>query len=177
MSQGLKLLRTFPATPQAPSGARRTLVSLTNELGNELMDDLQLIASELVTNAVCHAHLSPQDAVELKVNVRPPPPGTVRMEVRGPGVAFEPARRKAEVDETFGRGLFLVSCIVHRWGVRQEGAEVAVWAEIDLAGSAPIGTVAGRLHEVRGPGVAIPGARHNDVAREPRALIRRGRSS
>jgi hypothetical protein len=59
------------------------------------------------------------------------------MEVKSPGAAFEPSRRRAEVYEGSGRGLFLVSCIAHRWGVRQEGPDVAVWAEIDLGRERP----------------------------------------
>jgi len=91
----------------------------------ELVDSAELVVSELVTNAVAHAH---------------PPYGggiTTRFERLASGVRIEvydasdrrPERREASGDEVSGRGLVWVDALTGgRWGVSErDGPGKCVW--------------------------------------------------
>jgi signal transduction histidine kinase len=89
-----------------------------------LCDDLELIVSELVTNAVRagsgRVHVS-VETTDAKVIVR------VTDDAAG-----WPEARRAGSDDTTGRGLPLVSAISRSWGVRLAGAGKVVWAELPV---------------------------------------------
>ncbi|MFD6989394.1 ATP-binding protein [Streptomyces sp. NPDC059943] len=78
-----------------------------------LADDVQLVVSELVTNAVEHGH------------------GSVGMRIRNTGSELSievtdentaPARLRTAGDEDVcGRGLFLVAVLTREWGVSDDG--------------------------------------------------------
>ena len=101
--------------PDAPAAARRALRSLP--LGDRT-DDVLLLASELVTNAVVHA--AAHGPIELTAECRP---DATWVEVRdhGPGFASpQPAPR---------HGLQIVSVASERWGIVEDGA-TSVWFEV-----------------------------------------------
>ena len=101
---------------------------LSPEVSPEALDDLRLVASELVTNSVRHGG---SRAVDLTVDVCG---DVVRLEVVDGGPGFELAARP---DGALGGwGLVLVDSVADRWGVRN-GYGVAVWAELDLERRAP----------------------------------------
>lgn len=88
-----------------------------------LGEDLQLVASELVTNAVRHSVLS---ALRLSRRER-----CVRLEVddEGGGVPTPPTR--PEPTAASGRGLLIVERVVTRWGwKRLPGGGKRVWCEL-----------------------------------------------
>jgi anti-sigma regulatory factor (Ser/Thr protein kinase) len=118
-------LRLAPG-PRAPSEARRSLDGL-QEVDPDLLGQLRLLVSELVTNSVRHARLRQQEDIRLRVD---PAPDVVRVEVVDEGKGFMPADPAPEPDRAFGWGLYLVDRVADRWGVVVDG-QTLVWFEID----------------------------------------------
>lgn len=90
---------------------------------HQLTDDAAVVASELVSNAVTHAHT----ALGLGVWARP---GAVRIEVRD-GHREPPSPRCAEDSDDGGRGLMLVDALSSAWGVDPSRSGKTVWAQLD----------------------------------------------
>jgi len=88
----------------------------------ELTSDAELIASELVTNAVLHA----RTAIQLRLSVEE---SRVRIEVYDENTRA-PALPSCGPDATSGRGLALVSSLANSWGIEHQGDGKVVWAEI-----------------------------------------------
>jgi anti-sigma regulatory factor (Ser/Thr protein kinase) len=99
----------------APAAARHALRTLP--LG-ERADDVVLVASELVTNAVLHADTS--RPIELIAECRP---DGARVEVRDHGHGFEPEH------VTAGAGFHIAASASARWGIDQDVA-TSVWFEV-----------------------------------------------
>jgi anti-sigma regulatory factor (Ser/Thr protein kinase) len=76
----------LPAAPEAPSMARRALSPLRGAVSQTTMADLQLLVSELVTNSIRHAGLSPPASVALNVRLAEQ---RVRVEVTDAGPGFD----------------------------------------------------------------------------------------
>jgi hypothetical protein len=91
----------------------------------ELVDDAELVVSELVTNAALHG----EPPITVRILTGP----TVRVEVED-AARHLPVVMPAELDATTGRGLALVAAVGARWGVQgvPPGGK-KVWA-----GSAPV---------------------------------------
>ena len=110
------------------SEARHALARLVGLLPPEKLEDVRLVVSELVTNSVLHAGLSPDDRICLSVVVSA---GSVRGRVCDPGLGFEkPSKLSPRHDLRGGWGLPIVERISDRWGV-EKGRHVCVWFEID----------------------------------------------
>lgn len=116
----------LPARSDAPASARRALSCLHPYLPSESLCSAKLLVSELVTNSVRHAGLSPRDWVRVLVEVDD---DTVHVEVADPGMGFDGKVRTPVTGATGGYGLYLVSELSSRWGVRHDGA-TAVWFEL-----------------------------------------------
>ena len=99
--------------------------------GHEDVNDVQLVVSELVTNAVAHT-ASGEPGRFVTVEVSSLDAVTAYIEVVDDGAtATAPEVRKADADECGGRGLWLVEAVAARWGVRDEGyRRRVVWAEM-----------------------------------------------
>jgi anti-sigma regulatory factor (Ser/Thr protein kinase) len=111
----------------AAAEARAALGLLKHRVDAELLDDIRLLVSELVTNSVRHSGTTPGASVRLTVASRGP---SVRVEVIDAGRGFEPKPRSKPRDEAGGWGLHLVERLADRWGVNNaRGARV--WFEID----------------------------------------------
>lgn len=115
--------RAFAGSPESAGAARRFVADTLREWGvDDRADDLELVVTELATNAIKHAgsafnvqlSCSP-DAVRVAVTDSSPDP---------------PVPRAGSVLSTSGRGLLLVSAIADRWGSEPAGAGKAVWAEL-----------------------------------------------
>lgn len=114
----------------APASARRAVEGLAAELPSGILDDLRLLVSELVTNSVRHAGLSPGEAVHLRITSSRK---LVRVEVADAGTGFSPqVREQRSATQVSGWGLYLVDRIADRWGVSGDGTTL-VWFEIDRA--------------------------------------------
>src|SRR5207247_317714 len=78
---------SFPLDPRAPAEARRSLASLGGVVPPEVLIDLALLVSEVVTNSVKHS-ARPGQNVDVSIRAGP---DVVRVEVRDGGPGFEPA--------------------------------------------------------------------------------------
>lgn len=115
-----------PRSPAAARGfARAALGDLLDRSAPEpLCDDLELVVSELVTNAVRAG--SPNVGVAMSVQGD-------RLVVRVSDEAGGwPEPRDADIYDTGGRGLPLVSALSASWGVRMSGTGKVVWAELRI---------------------------------------------
>jgi signal transduction histidine kinase len=106
---------------------RKVLLAADGFVPDSVRDDLLLLASELVSNAVRHGGVEPGQAVRVALRLRE---GLLRLEVTDPGGQFTRARVRERRDETGGWGLFLVDRIATRWGVRRTSTGTAVWFEL-----------------------------------------------
>jgi anti-sigma regulatory factor (Ser/Thr protein kinase) len=114
---------------EAPFAARELL---TDRLGDSTpettMHDLHLLTTELVTNAVLHAHAGPGAMIALSVTARR---DRVRVAVTDGGGESTPAVQALDPDVPGGMGLFLVDQISSRWGVdRAPSGGSRVWFEL-----------------------------------------------
>jgi serine phosphatase RsbU (regulator of sigma subunit)/anti-sigma regulatory factor (Ser/Thr protein kinase) len=89
----------------------------------ELIPTTELLASELVTNAVRYAH----GAIALRL-VRE---GGLVIEVQDDSAALPRLRHASDEDER-GRGLQVVSQLAEHWGARRTPAGKVVWCELPL---------------------------------------------
>ena len=99
------------------------------QLPEEVVDELVLITSELVTNAFLHG----RPPVDLRLRRS----GTeVVLEVQD-RAALRPRRRLADEDDEHGRGMLIVSTLADAWGTRSIGTGKSVWCtrtiEADVA--------------------------------------------
>jgi serine/threonine-protein kinase RsbW len=113
----------------APAAARAAVAAwLSPQVADQVLDDAQLLVSELVTNSVRHARLAAGATVRVSVEICD---GFVRLEVEDPGDvavgAVAPDREHGG-----GFGLFLVEALAQRWGSKHEGS-TCVWAELAIA--------------------------------------------
>lgn len=143
---------TLDPTPRASREARDAVRAATRAWGIDDSDDLQVIASELVTNAVLHA----RTAIELQLCVAA---GVFEVAV-GDGATGQPMLRATRLDllgdldlvpvaaldvhdrhpsmavgaagsVAAGRGLLLVAALADRWGsTARRGGGKHVWAQV-----------------------------------------------
>jgi len=117
---------TLRAVPAAAATARREITRrLSARLAVHALEDVRLLLTELVTNALRHGKVTAEDEIGVRAEVAD---GTVRIEVHDPGRNGEVERRPPGV-RGGGYGLLLVDRLTNRWGVdRHDGT--TVWAEL-----------------------------------------------
>src|SRR5919112_3424946 len=87
---------------EAVSAARHSLDELEGLLPPEKLEDVQLVVSELVTNSIRHAGLSPNDQILLTVEISG---RSVRGRVCDRGLGFEkPSEPRPRTDSSGGGG-------------------------------------------------------------------------
>jgi len=100
----------LPCAPDSAAVARRHVADACSHLGREFHDVAVLLASELVGNAVEHAH---SETVYLVVDQRE---SRFRVEVHD-DLAGRPVPQETDVLAPRGRGLMLVERLASEWGV------------------------------------------------------------
>jgi serine/threonine-protein kinase RsbW len=126
----MRIERQLAVTPEAAAEARHALTGIRLEDGRER--DVRLLVSELVTNAVRHANLTPGDVILLVIDVED---HTLRVEVHDPGGGFVPTAPAPDPARPSGWGLYLVAELADRWGVDSEDRTL-VWFELDRPAAA-----------------------------------------
>jgi len=126
MSASLEAL--LQVRPDAPAMARDAISQLEGVLDPQLLEDLRLVTSELVTNAVRHG--GRVSDLLLRVDARAT---LVLVEVEDGGPGFVPVY-PPEPGERSGWGLCLVDRLAERWGVAVGGVGTKVWAELPVRG-------------------------------------------
>lgn len=115
-----------PSAALARRAARTTATCWGLPVG--LAADAELIACELVTNAIRHSGVhNPQEPRRCRLTLKRPAPDTVRVEVFDSSVT-RPVKRDPSENETDGRGLVLVEALAVDWGVTRHPAGKTVWA-------------------------------------------------
>jgi anti-sigma regulatory factor (Ser/Thr protein kinase) len=114
-------------TLEAGWAARRALLARNGALPGAVRDDVLLLLTELVTNAVRHADAGPTQLVRVAVRQRR---GAVRVAVCDEGPGFAPEAPGWRADKPGGCGLVLVDRIADRWAVTPTATGTCVWFEI-----------------------------------------------
>lgn len=125
---GSELSVRFERGTAAASAARNALMALAPKLDPGMLEDIRLLVSELVTNAIRHADTASGGEVGVDVSILHE---RVRVEVADPGPGFEPQPRDAAMTKPGGWGLYLVDHLADRWGVSRNRVN-RVWFELDV---------------------------------------------
>jgi anti-sigma regulatory factor (Ser/Thr protein kinase) len=121
--------RLFLATPEAVPAARKALGSLKG-VDSSVRSVLELLTSELVTNAVRHGATDPHESILFSARRVD---GAVRVEVCDEGLtSFDADSEGTDLTEPGGHGLVLVEALASRWGVAR-GKPKCVWFEAEPA--------------------------------------------
>ena len=119
----------LPSRPEAPSAARKALTALNGSLhllSSSRLLDVQLLVSEIVTNAVVHA--ATEDTIVLAVLATDE---MVRVEIYDRGGGFTPPESISKREPTSGGwGLPIIDAVAQRWGVDHSDG-TTVWFEVD----------------------------------------------
>jgi anti-sigma regulatory factor (Ser/Thr protein kinase) len=118
----------LPSRPTSARIARAALDAWLDGLVNHpVAENIQLAATELITNAIRHATLGPRDMIRLTVHLLD---DVVRVEVTQPTQASDVILIAAsDQPGSGGYGLALVDAATDRWGV-EVGPPGCVWFEI-----------------------------------------------
>src|SRR3954467_3845459 len=111
----------IPRDPAAPGAARRAIEGLTDRIAPDVVPDVKLLVSELITNSVKYGG---NGEVTLKVEAEDP--RKLRIEVIDQGVGFVPVARDRPATDVGGWGLHLVQTLSNRWGVYEASAHVGL---------------------------------------------------
>jgi anti-sigma regulatory factor (Ser/Thr protein kinase) len=112
----------YPPSPSSVRRARMLVRSARRAMSSHSLEAVELIVSELASNAVVHA------ATPFTVRLFVGP--TVRVEVAD-GIAAPPVVRRPRSLEAGGRGLVIVDGLADRWGAYSVANGKVVWAEVD----------------------------------------------
>jgi anti-sigma regulatory factor (Ser/Thr protein kinase) len=124
------------AVSHEPASAAKVRRSLADDLSahaipQDCVDDIVLVASELVGNAVVHAAGSDEASDRLDISWDIEPDAVVIRVLDGsPSL---PRRRSSDARAKHGRGLSIVAAIALDWGVRRNGSGKLVWARVPIA--------------------------------------------
>jgi serine phosphatase RsbU (regulator of sigma subunit)/anti-sigma regulatory factor (Ser/Thr protein kinase) len=116
----------LPALASSARRARRFIREFLEllEVPSAAIDDVELVATELVTNSVMHARSEVKLSIEYtdrRVRLRVEDRSQVR-----------PVVRSAAPDAATGRGLFIVEQLASQWGVDLHRDGKTVWVELDV---------------------------------------------
>ena len=120
--------QTFPATPDQVRHARRFLASVL--ASSPAAPDALICLSELAANSVQHSRSRrPGGQFTVRATLHK---SRLRAEVEDDGGPWEPP---SHLDSQRGRGLLIVGCLAHQWGITADTTTRIVWFEIgQLAG-------------------------------------------
>ena len=129
MVQGRRIARSLPGGADVGKDARQVVRELDEQLGRAFVD-VQLVVSELVTNAWRHGHGRDDRPIQVTITIDPPQLG---IEVRDQGAGFVPPAdgQFPSGRDDGGWGLMVVDGLADDWGVRRNG-DTCVWAQIGI---------------------------------------------
>jgi anti-sigma regulatory factor (Ser/Thr protein kinase) len=125
------LQANVPGGPNAASHVRRLVHDeLSGRVPDEVLPDVALLVTELVSNGVRHGGAHAGAELHVRFEARPP---ALHVEVvNADGTAGGVGKRPPDLIHGGGLGLHIVERLADRWGVREEG-RTAVWFELDCA--------------------------------------------
>jgi anti-sigma regulatory factor (Ser/Thr protein kinase) len=116
--------------PQSAAEARRAVGDdlVRNGVDREAVDDVVLVVSELVGNAVLHAVAASDHELHVRWEIEPD--AVVVRVVDGTAEMPMPMTPPAEPDAPSGRGLAIVAALARDWGVQCDEHGKQVWARV-----------------------------------------------
>ena len=117
----------LPAGAEAPATARKLVADwLGKDTDRGIVEDVKLLVSEIVTNAVRHPQQRGRIGMTLTLAR-----GRIRVEVSDPGGGdfAKPSVHTPPVSQLGGRGLLIVDRVAADWGVTT-GRPTRVWFEL-----------------------------------------------
>jgi anti-sigma regulatory factor (Ser/Thr protein kinase) len=115
---------------QAAALARRAVLERNGSLPRRVREDMLLLVSELVTNAVLHGGVGADRSLDLDLELSP---RHVRVQVADPGNGSGTPALPSESPHVGGWGLRMVDQVADEWGVSAGGPGTRVWFEIRFA--------------------------------------------
>jgi anti-sigma regulatory factor (Ser/Thr protein kinase) len=112
-------VRRFPCQPESVPAARRFVRDVLRGQPQEVLEAVELMATELATNSVQHA----RTGFVLRINHGR---GQIRIEVRDTGQG-RPVPRSPTPRERTGRGLRIVVAMSDSWGIDPSSPGKTVW--------------------------------------------------
>lgn len=99
----------------------------SRDLPEELVGEAEIVASELLTNAVRHARPLSDGTIRVRWKIRGE---VVEIEVTDGGGSTVPRPAPRTVWLSSGRGLRIVRSLAHEWGVTEDRTGNVVWATL-----------------------------------------------
>ncbi len=117
--------RDLPERDTAPAAARALVREVCDvwSVPQDVRETAELVSTELVSNAVEHAHSSSRLTITYTGAV-------FRISVRDYGPPCVPRTRPIDVCATRGRGLHIVAALAHAWGVDQHPDGKTLWVTL-----------------------------------------------
>ncbi len=120
------MVRLAPG-PEAVGAARQAVTDAADgHVGDDCLETLRLLVSEVVTNTVLHSGTRSELEVTFCVN------DEAVVSVTDHGVGFAPRPRTGATDDVGGWGLYLVEQLSSQWGVARNGF-TRVWFVVPAA--------------------------------------------
>ncbi|WP_189537586.1 SpoIIE family protein phosphatase [Streptomyces roseolilacinus] len=161
--------RRFPPEPESAARARRFVRAALDGAAPDLVDTAELLAGELVTNAVLHA----RTGIEVSAGIVG---GRVRVRVGDHRPSRAPVPRDCSPHAATGRGLALVDRLASRHGVETGEDTKTVWFELWPDGAPPPSAweapAPSRASEATVTLVDVPGALYSGAQHHRNALLR-----
>ena len=126
MSDALSI--ELPIRPESAGWAREAVGEFRDHLDESSFIDLQLMVSELVSDAV-RAEAEGEQEIAIRIEARD---RRIHVEVREGAIAYRLRSRRPEIGER-GWGLYLTRILANRWGTRHEDDRGCVWLQMRLA--------------------------------------------
>ncbi|HCU95153.1 MAG TPA: ATP-binding protein [Actinobacteria bacterium] len=118
---------TFPGLPAIVPSARHFVRGILAD--SPRADDMELIAAELISNAICHSPAGEADG-EFAVIIRTEP-GWARIEVSDSGTGeWHPRPDDTRPDDEYGRGMAIIAALADKFGHDVTATGQTVWAEV-----------------------------------------------
>jgi anti-sigma regulatory factor (Ser/Thr protein kinase) len=122
---------TIPGRPEHVREARAFAAKSLGDL-HPALDNIALLTSELVTNAIMHTRSRNHGgAVQVLIAESA---GGVRVEVSDQGTELSAPVVRSEVFASDGHGLFLVQSIADQWGYVRDDNGTTVWFWLAVTG-------------------------------------------
>jgi anti-sigma regulatory factor (Ser/Thr protein kinase) len=124
----------LPHAPSSVAIARQCLRSelIASGVLQSVIDDVNVIMSELLSNALRHARPLPSGQIKISW-IRTG--DAIEVAVSDGGAMTEPRRNHPTLSSLGGRGLGIVESLAECWGVRYEDGGTTVWAVLRSAQS------------------------------------------
>ena len=122
----------LPYAPSSVAVARQRLSADLRARGifAAAIDDAVLVVSELLSNALRHAHPLPSGRSGWRGSA---PRRHVEVRVSDGGAATEPRAGRATLSSLGGRGLGIVEYVAESWGVHYDDDGTTVWAVLRVS--------------------------------------------